>query len=83
MMFYIEEIVLFCRPSELQLHLYQQLLRCQLVRSCLSGTLAGSPHLICINALKQLCNHPALVHCKARHAHTAQEEVQDFDAVSV
>lgn len=59
------EIVVFCRPTPLQLRLYHQLLRCQLIRSCLAGSMAGSPHLICIAALKQLCNHPALIYSKS------------------
>ena len=70
--------MVFCYPSELQLKLYHQLLRCQLIRSCLSGALSGSPHLICIGALKQLCNHPALLYHKARK-HEATTEESGFD----
>ena len=66
--------MVFCYPSELQLKLYHQLLRCQLIRSCLSGSLSGSPHLICIGALKQLCNHPALIYHKAKKSEAASAE---------
>ncbi|KAJ6663907.1 hypothetical protein lerEdw1_008861 [Lerista edwardsae] len=56
-----KESILFCRPSELQLDLYRRLLSSQVVRSCLQGSLENSPHLICIGALKKLCNHPCLL----------------------
>ncbi|KAK3585162.1 hypothetical protein CHS0354_001785 [Potamilus streckersoni] len=68
------EIVIFCRPSSLQLLLYHQLLRCQLIRSCLAGRLTGSPHLICIAALKKLCNHPSLIFSKAKQMDSFQKK---------
>ncbi|WAQ95896.1 RA54B-like protein, partial [Mya arenaria] len=74
-----KEIVLFCRPSPLQLSLYHQLLRSQLVRSCLSGCLAGSPHLVCIGALKQLCNHPGLIYQKALKAQRDKDELENAE----
>ncbi|XP_032078811.1 DNA repair and recombination protein RAD54B isoform X2 [Thamnophis elegans] len=55
------ESILFCRPTVLQLALYRTLLSSQVVRSCLQGSLENSPHLICIGALKKLCNHPCLL----------------------
>ncbi|KAM5314326.1 DNA repair and recombination protein RAD54B isoform 1-T2 [Glossophaga mutica] len=55
------ENVVFCRPGALQLELYQRLLNSQAVRFCLQGSLENSPHLICIGALKKLCNHPCLL----------------------
>ncbi|XP_006761258.1 PREDICTED: DNA repair and recombination protein RAD54B isoform X1 [Myotis davidii] len=55
------ENVVFCRPGALQLELYQKLLNSQAVRFCLQGSLENSPHLICIGALKKLCNHPCLL----------------------
>ncbi|XP_072163961.1 DNA repair and recombination protein RAD54B-like [Diadema setosum] len=65
------EMVIFCRPSPLQLLLYRQLLGSRLVRSCFlrgysisSG--AGSPHLVCIGALKKLCNDPSLLYAASR-----------------
>lgn len=71
------DTVLFCRPTALQLALYHQLLRCQLIRSCLSGSLSGSPHLICIAALKQLCNHPALIYKKSED-HEENKQCDDY-----
>lgn len=55
------ENVVFCRPGVLQIKLYQKLLSSQAVRFCLQGSLESSPHLICIGALKKLCNHPCLL----------------------
>lgn len=55
------ENVVFCRPGMLQIKLYQKLLSSQAVRFCLQGSLESSPHLICIGALKKLCNHPCLL----------------------
>ncbi|XP_045214177.2 DNA repair and recombination protein RAD54B-like [Mercenaria mercenaria] len=72
------DIVLFCRPTALQLTLYQQLLRCQLIRSCLSGSMSGSPHLICIAALKQLCNHPSLIYRKSEE-HEGNKQCEEYD----
>ncbi|XP_025726628.1 DNA repair and recombination protein RAD54B isoform X2 [Callorhinus ursinus] len=55
------ENVVFCRPGPLQVELYRKLLNSQAVRFCLQGLLGSSPHLICIGALKKLCNHPCLL----------------------
>ncbi|EHB16386.1 DNA repair and recombination protein RAD54B, partial [Heterocephalus glaber] len=55
------ENVLFCRPATLQIELYKKLLNSQAIRFCLQGSLENSPHLICIGALKKLCNHPCLL----------------------
>lgn len=70
------EIVLFCRPSPLQLRLYRQMLSSRLFRSCLMGKLDGAPHLICIGALKKLCNHPSLLLQKAKQADECSEDMQ-------
>ncbi|NXO00765.1 RA54B protein, partial [Rhinopomastus cyanomelas] len=56
-----KENILFCRPTALQLELYRKLISSQVIRSCLQGKLENSPHLICIGALKKLCNHPCLL----------------------
>ncbi|XP_015265322.1 PREDICTED: DNA repair and recombination protein RAD54B [Gekko japonicus] len=56
-----EESILFCRPTALQLELYRRLIHSQVVRSYLQGSLENSPQLICIGALKKLCNHPWLL----------------------
>eukprot|EP00073_Rattus_norvegicus_P036269 XP_008761765.1 PREDICTED: fibrinogen silencer-binding protein isoform X4 [Rattus norvegicus] len=55
------ENVVFCRPGALQIELYRKLLSSQSVRFCLQGLLGNSAHLICIGALKKLCNHPRLL----------------------
>ncbi|CAG2195639.1 RAD54B [Mytilus edulis] len=70
------EIVVFCRPTPLQLRLYSHLLSSRMIRSCLMGKMAGAPHLICIGALKKLCNHPSLLFLKAQEA---DECVDDLD----
>ncbi|NXJ13366.1 RA54B protein, partial [Odontophorus gujanensis] len=56
-----KENIIFCRPTALQLELYRKLLSSQVISSCLQGWLENSPHLICIGALKKLCNHPCLL----------------------
>lgn len=73
------EIVIFCRPTDLQLRLYQQLLSCQLIRSCLSGNMSGSPHLVCIAALKQLCNHPSLIYSKSVEQRSHEQSKTAYD----
>uniref|UniRef100_A0A8C5PWY8 RAD54 homolog B n=1 Tax=Leptobrachium leishanense TaxID=445787 RepID=A0A8C5PWY8_9ANUR len=55
------ESVIFCRPSKFQLELYRKLLKSHLVKSCLHALGENSPHLVCIDALKKLCNHPSLL----------------------
>ncbi|KAM6215655.1 DNA repair and recombination protein RAD54B [Rhynchocyon petersi] len=55
------ENVVFCQPAALQVDLYRKLLNSKAVRFCLQGLLENSPHLICIGALKKLCNHPCLL----------------------
>ncbi|NXV91189.1 RA54B protein, partial [Calonectris borealis] len=56
-----KESIIFCLPTALQLELYRKLLSSRVIRSCLQGRLENSPHLICIGALKKLCNHPCLL----------------------
>nr|XP_033789597.1 DNA repair and recombination protein RAD54B isoform X2 [Geotrypetes seraphini] len=56
------ENVVFCRPTALQLELYQKLLNSRAVKSCLQGIIENSSHLVCIGALKKLCNHPSLLY---------------------
>lgn len=58
------EWTVFCKPTKLQIRLYGVLLSTRPIRACLSGshTYTHSPHLVCINALKKLCNHPALLY---------------------
>ncbi|XP_046766268.1 DNA repair and recombination protein RAD54B isoform X1 [Gallus gallus] len=56
-----KENIIFCQPTALQLELYRKLLSSRVISSCLQGRLENSPHLICIGALKKLCNHPCLL----------------------
>ncbi|KAJ8785192.1 hypothetical protein J1605_007748 [Eschrichtius robustus] len=62
------ENVVFCRPGALQIELYRKLLNSQAVRFCLQGLLENSSHLICIGALKKLCNHPCLLFSSVKMA---------------
>ncbi|XP_045143275.1 DNA repair and recombination protein RAD54B [Echinops telfairi] len=55
------ENVVFCQPGPLQIELYRKLLNSKAVSFCLQGLLENSSHLICIGALKKLCNHPCLL----------------------
>ena len=74
-LFLLVELVLFCRLSELQCQLYKRTLQSQVIRSCVSGYMDRSPHLVCIGALKQLCNHPSLVLQKAIAANNSSSEI--------
>lgn len=57
------EYVLFCKPSPLQLTLYEKLLDSRVLKSNLSQSSNSFPeHLMCIDALRKLCNHPALLY---------------------
>ncbi|XP_078728766.1 DNA repair and recombination protein RAD54B [Lampetra fluviatilis] len=57
------EFVVMCRPTPLQIQLYRRLLASPAVRSCLNRvTTDRSPHLVCISALKKLCNDPCLLY---------------------
>eukprot|EP00118_Oscarella_pearsei_P020799 m.229567 g.229567 ORF g.229567 m.229567 type:complete len:886 (+) comp40045_c0_seq52:113-2770(+) len=63
------ESVLFCKPTSLQLALYRKLLASRMVKSCLTSYAMDSgsaPHLLCIDALKKLCNSPSLIFSAAR-----------------
>ncbi|XP_017579315.1 DNA repair and recombination protein RAD54B [Pygocentrus nattereri] len=75
------EWTVFCRPTELQVQLYDALLSTRSVRACLSAynthTFTHSPHLICINALKKLCNHPGLLY------NTIKENTELYEGLSV
>eukprot|EP00045_Choanoeca_perplexa_P001869 m.22119 g.22119 ORF g.22119 m.22119 type:complete len:872 (+) comp11205_c0_seq1:96-2711(+) len=55
------EMVLFCKPSDLQVRLYKQLLATRYFRHGLSSGHGGSKHLVMISLLKQLCNSPVLL----------------------
>lgn len=72
------ENVVFCKPSGLQLILYKKLLESRAVRSFFVSTESGgaAPHLLCIDALKKLCNSPSLVYKAARERQASDEVVQ-------
>lgn len=55
------EIVIFCRPAELQMKLYENLLTSGVVNECIH-TSDSAQHLMLISALKKLCNHPCLLY---------------------
>ena len=76
------ESVVFCRPSLLQLSLYRHLLTSRAVRSCLtSNSFGGSRHLVCIGALKKLCNDPSLIYSQCQEAKEIADS-WDMDEVS-
>lgn len=73
---------MFCRPSLLQLSLYRHLLTSRVVRSCLtSHSSGGSRHLVCIGALKKLCNDPSLIYSHCQEAKEMEDSL-DVDEVS-
>lgn len=81
--FFAVECVVFCRPSLLQLSLYRHLLMSRVVRSCLtSHSSGGSRHLVCIGALKKLCNDPSLIYSHCQEA-KEMEDGLDVDEVSI
>ncbi|XP_027028166.2 DNA repair and recombination protein RAD54B [Tachysurus fulvidraco] len=77
------EWTVFCRPTELQVQLYNELLSSRPVKACFAAssahTFTHSPHLACINALKKLCNHPGLLY------NTIKEKKTDhlYDSISI
>ncbi|XP_077986095.1 DNA repair and recombination protein RAD54B-like [Glandiceps talaboti] len=75
------ESVVFCQPSQLQLKVYQQLLSSSVVRSCLSTYYNGTSHLLCLSALKKLCNHPTFIYTHAKSQQErridGEEEIQE------
>ncbi|XP_062044226.1 DNA repair and recombination protein RAD54B isoform X4 [Lepus europaeus] len=71
------ENVVFCRPGALQIELYRKLLNSQAVRFCLQGLSESSPHLLCIGALKKLCNHPCLLFSSAKEKESSSSCNED------
>ena len=53
---------MFCELSSLQKRIYNQILSSRAVRTLMSASYNGCNHLVCISALKKLCNHPLLIH---------------------
>ena len=68
--------------------MYHEILRSGVVRSCLmgrgygAGLGAGSPHLLAIAALKQVCNHPRLVAPKVLKASQSMMDCGDAENIS-
>ncbi|KAL3144372.1 hypothetical protein ABBQ32_004125 [Trebouxia sp. C0010 RCD-2024] len=59
--------VIFCKPSDLQVELYKQVLQSKSVAALMSGR-ASEPSdgvLSIITTLRKLCNHPDLLHSSA------------------
>ncbi|KAG0342050.1 helicase [Podila humilis] len=52
------ELVVFCTPSSLQSAVYRQMTDSSYLKKCFA--MDGSRHLICITALRKLCNSPQL-----------------------
>ena len=67
------ENVVFCKMSTLQSVLYKHLLGSHLVKSCLRHSTTFSPHLVCIGALKKLCNSPSFIYEAAAIAGACDE----------
>lgn len=63
------EIVVFCKPAELQRKLYEKLLTSGIVNECIH-TSDSAQHLMLISALKKLCNHPCLLY---------RDEIEDVE----
>ncbi|XP_062358974.1 DNA repair and recombination protein RAD54B [Cinclus cinclus] len=77
-----KESIIFCQPTVLQLELYRKLLSSRVITSCLQGRLENSPHLVCIGALKKLCNHPCLLF-KAIKEKSCDPVTEDCDESSL
>ncbi|CAB4044597.1 Hypothetical predicted protein, partial [Paramuricea clavata] len=75
------ETVVFCRASSLQLVLYQHLTSSRWFKSCLSSSYASSLHLMCIAALKKLCNHPCLLYRKMSEEELENQTLTDTETL--
>ena len=77
------ESVVFCKMAPLQLTLYQHLLRSGLIQACLRRNSNFSPHLVCIGALKKLCNCPSLIHSASAEVKEGEGSSENIDEVRV
>ncbi|XP_028396792.1 DNA repair and recombination protein RAD54B-like [Dendronephthya gigantea] len=75
------ESVVFCRASHLQLQLYQHLTSSRWFKSCLSSSYASSLHLMCISALKKLCNHPCLLYRRNATEQVEKQHLTDAESL--
>ena len=78
-LYILVEAVVFCHASSLQLVLYEHLTSSRWFKSCLSSSHPSSLHLMCIAALKKLCNHPSLLYRK--NSESEMENQTSTDAV--
>ena len=69
------EAVVFCSMSPLQTMLYSHLTRKQIARMHSRHTNDMSQHLVCIGALKKICNSPSLLYTAAQ-ANSDQSDVR-------
>ncbi|KAK9822627.1 hypothetical protein WJX81_000343 [Elliptochloris bilobata] len=82
----LTKFVVFCRPSPLQVQLYEALLRSKAVSALLtggSGSVAGGNILGVITALRKLCNHPDLLLPAGDVTHGDDEPLGELAAVSL
>ena len=73
-------MVLFCQASALQIKLYKKLLTSRVVKSCLISS-DSAQHLMCISAMKKLCNHPALIHKNAEETEASSVYDAEFEVI--
>lgn len=69
--------------SSLQLTLYKHLLNSQLVKSCVRHSTNFSQHLICIGALKKLCNFPGFVYEAVQTSAIIADQIESDKQVSM
>jgi len=62
-----EETIIFCRPTDIQIKMYNKVLDSPIIRKCFYNTETrdSTSHLQCIIALKKICNTPLLVYRKS------------------
>jgi len=65
-----EETIIFCRPTDLQVKMYNKILDSPIIRKCIYSIEGrdSTSHLQCIITLKKLCNTPLLVYRKSLEA---------------
>ncbi|ORY25993.1 hypothetical protein LY90DRAFT_427337, partial [Neocallimastix californiae] len=65
-----EETIIFCRPTNIQVKIYNKILDSPIIRKCIYSTEGrdSTSHLQCIITLKKLCNTPLLVYRKSLEA---------------
>lgn len=69
----VEEFVLFCKPSSLQTDSYRRIVSSCHLQALINYTGNGSPHLLWINDLRKICNHPSLLNGREVNAGTESQ----------